>query len=175
MKWSEKWREKCSEISSRAGGSPAPFFIRASPCVLFEKNQKGLSFSSARRKEPKEASTPTKSPPILGDLTENRGNRRFIRDLVWLSSLCPCGVSHDLLSAGALRKLLQIKTWIIYTIVKTPRGMGCETPKGFLWYNVPYYVNLFRRSQERYQVLCSYTRHQNWQITNDVTKVNIDQ
>ena len=27
------------------------------------------SLSSARRKEPKEASTPTKSPPIWGDLT----------------------------------------------------------------------------------------------------------
>ncbi len=33
MKWREKWSEKCSEISSRAGGFPRPlFFIRALPC-----------------------------------------------------------------------------------------------------------------------------------------------
>ena len=42
-------------------------------------------------------------PLYWKDVTENRGNRRFIRILVWLSSLCPCGVSHDLLSTGAWR------------------------------------------------------------------------
>ena len=42
--------------------------------------------------------------PIVGkDLTENRGNRRFVRGLVWLSSLCPYGVRHGCLSAGAWR------------------------------------------------------------------------
>ena len=59
-----KWRKKGSEIYLALGDSPDPFFIRASPCVLFEKNQKGLSFSSARRKELKEASTLTKPSPI---------------------------------------------------------------------------------------------------------------
>ena len=67
-----------SKAIALAGGVPqTPFFIRARPvgdtpkprrralpCVLFEKNQKGLSFSSARRKELKEASTLTKPSPI---------------------------------------------------------------------------------------------------------------
>jgi hypothetical protein len=62
---------------------------------LFWKTMKHhMSFLLAQMKELKKTSTPTKSPPILGDLTENRGNRRFIRVLVWLSSLCPYGVSH---------------------------------------------------------------------------------
>ena len=54
-----------------------------------EKEAKSCPFSLAQRKERKETSTPTKSPPILGDLTENRGNRRFIRVLVWLTKPVP--------------------------------------------------------------------------------------
>ena len=37
--------------------------------VLFEKNQKVMSFSLAQRKELKETSTPSKSSPIWEDLT----------------------------------------------------------------------------------------------------------
>ena len=70
-------------------------------------------------------STPTKSPPIWGDLTENRGNRRFIRVLVWLTKPVPCGRAMECLSAGAWKEPIGIP-YIIYTIVKTPRGLGAE-------------------------------------------------
>ena len=56
------------------GDTPKPR-RRALPCVLFEKNQKGLSFSSARRKELKEASTLTNLHPRFRRPLE-RGSKR---------------------------------------------------------------------------------------------------
>ena len=44
--------------------------------VLFEKNQKGLFFSLAQRKELKETSTLTKPSPLYGkDVADYGGNR----------------------------------------------------------------------------------------------------
>ena len=55
-----------------------------------KKEAKKLFFiHSLAQRTNQETSTPTKSPPILGDLTENRGNRRFIRGLVWLTKPVP--------------------------------------------------------------------------------------
>jgi hypothetical protein len=54
--------------------------------------KKHISYFLWRRERSKETSTPSKASPVYGeDATENRGNRRFIRVLVWLSSFRPEG------------------------------------------------------------------------------------
>ena len=50
-----------------------------------------MSFSLAQRKELKETSTPSKSPPIWGDLTENHGRPMIFRVMVWLAEPVPYG------------------------------------------------------------------------------------
>ena len=79
------------------------------------KKQRFVLYSGAEKERKRHPPIP--SPSLYGrDVTENRRNRRFSgflrpfgskrqsRALVWLSSLCPCGVSHGLLSAGAWRR-----------------------------------------------------------------------
>ena len=60
-----------------------------------------LSYFLWRRERSKETSTYPKSFPIWKDLTENRGNRRFIRVLVWFAKPVPYGRTMSSLSAGA--------------------------------------------------------------------------
>ena len=68
-----------------------------------------LTFFGAK-KEAKKHPPPPSRPLYWADVIDSRQKPPSIKVLVWLSSLCPYGVRHDLLSAGALRKLLQIKT-----------------------------------------------------------------
>ena len=68
---------------------------------LFWKTMKHLLFILWRRERTKRHPPPPSRPLYWAGVTENRGNRRFVRVLVWLSSLCPYGVSHGCLSAGA--------------------------------------------------------------------------
>ena len=56
-----------------------------------------LSFSSARRKELKEASTLSKPSPIWEGLIVEGQRPPFYKVLVWLTSLRPYGVSHGFL------------------------------------------------------------------------------
>ena len=58
--------------------------MQGNPC-------KDLSFSLAQIKERKETFTPNKLPPILGSLIDFEQKPLYIKDLVWLASLCPKG------------------------------------------------------------------------------------
>ena len=54
-----------------------------------------LSFSSARRKELKEASTLSKASPYMGRMQLITGYPPSIKVFVWLSSFRPFGIRHD--------------------------------------------------------------------------------
>jgi hypothetical protein len=59
-----------------------------------------LTFFSVK-KEAKKHPPPPSRPLYWADVIDSRQKPPSIKVLVWLSSLCPYGVRHDLLSAGA--------------------------------------------------------------------------
>ncbi|MBR5929382.1 MAG: hypothetical protein IKZ93_05300, partial [Prevotella sp.] len=61
-----------------------------------------ILFSLAQRKDTKETSTLTRPSPIWEGSTDSGQEPPSIRVLVWLTSLCPFGVSHAFFSAYAV-------------------------------------------------------------------------
>ena len=128
MKWREKWSEKCSEISSRAGGIPQTPFFHQGDALTYKsaRHSKAMLCTGGYPQTPSEGQPsdfsinpnpffirrgfePLPKPlanPWQGDVIDYGQKPPFVKGFLYGSqSLCPFGASHGLLHPRFRRPL----------------------------------------------------------------------